>query len=111
MEMRTRFLVTSAIALLLGLIACNKAAPPPKLGGRTGNLNEALSSPEAFAQIRGAGDMGRIPFWFPVQLLRIRNAWDLCEGAKLSTVIAADVVEIGWTTNVVFGRCTGDDGF
>lgn len=95
------------LILVVLLASCHKESIRP-LRGRGGGINEALSTPSAFTQVREDLDMTRIPFWFPVHLIDIRKAWDLCEGTR---VIALDVIEIGSTTNLVFGRSTGKDAF
>jgi hypothetical protein len=94
---------TTIVVLTLCLFSCGKSKP---MKGRDGGLNEALSTPSAFGEIRGTWDMSRIPYWFPLHLVEINRVWNLDEG---QSVIAVGVIEIGARTNLVFGRCDGVD--
>ncbi len=102
------FHVIFVVLILASLSACKRDKGPNALRGRQGGLTESLTTQSAFEEIRGAHDMRRVPFWFPVHLVWTLDSWSLCEG---TSVTLDGIVEIGWKTNVVYGRCTGISQF
>ncbi len=90
------------LLIFLNLINCNRggSSKPSVVGQRFGGMSEALASPEAFNEIRGAGDYSRFPLVFPFHIVLMSGE---CNVLNRTDVKISDVEFIGKIDSIYWG--------